>query len=476
MSDSEAVTETSAPVSSEPEDTRPGYSPYKLGWGLGIVMVLASLALFLSFITLWANRQLLDSQQWTETSTEVLAKPAVQSALANYLVDQLFTSVDVEQELKDQLPEDWDVLASPATSGLRSLALSGTKSALELPLVQAAWKDANLLSHEQLITILEGGNENVSTANGEVTVNARSILEDVAQKVGLSGELTQKIPDSAATFVIYQSDDLATIQNIYTTVKDLRWVFAGIALLLYVLAISLAKGRRRRAVIWMGTSFVVVALLVLITSSLARGPVVDSLAQTSSVVPAVTDIYNISIEVLNRMAGSLLFTGILVLLAAMLAGPYKWAIAVRQFLAPYFRDYLGLSIATAVLLFLLALWLVPVNGFRTEVGLTLNIALAVAGFIALVHITRQEFPDAEPADFGAAGDWIKNQWGSATGFVKEQASKTEMPSFRSGQDTTTEVSAVPTEVAELERLSDLHKSGSLTDEEYAAAKKKLLDQ
>ena len=47
---------------------------------------------------------MLDSEQWTETSTEVLAKPAVQNALANYLVDQLFTSVDVEQELKDQLP------------------------------------------------------------------------------------------------------------------------------------------------------------------------------------------------------------------------------------------------------------------------------------------------------------------------------------------------------------------------------------
>ena len=46
MSDSDAVTETDAPATPEAEDTRPGYSPYKLGWGLGTVMVLASLALF----------------------------------------------------------------------------------------------------------------------------------------------------------------------------------------------------------------------------------------------------------------------------------------------------------------------------------------------------------------------------------------------------------------------------------------------
>ena len=122
---------------------------------------------------------------------------------------------------------------------------------------------------------------------------------------------------------------------------------------------------------------------------------------------------------------------------------------------------------------LLALWLVPVSGFRTTVGLTINIVLAVAGFIALVHITRQEFPDAEPADFGAAGDWAKRQWSGATGFVKEQASKTEMPSFRSGEDKTTEVKTTA-DLDELERLTALHKSGALTDAEYTVAKAKLL--
>lgn len=486
MSDTHAAAETDAPATPVAKDTRPGYSPYRLGWGLSVVMALASLALFLSFFSLWLDRQVLDSDQWTETSTEVLEKPAVRNALANYLVDQLFTSVDVEQELKDELPEDFDVLASPATSGLRSLALSGTKSALDLPVVQAAWKEANRLTHEQLITVLEGGNENVSTTSGTVSVNAQAILRDIANKVGLSGDLVNKIPAKAATFTIYQSDDLATVQSIYSTVKDLRWVFVGVAILLYVLAIALATGRRRRAVIWMGTSFVVVALLVLITSSLARGPVIEGLSQTTSVQSAVGDVYDVAVQLLNRMANSLLFTGILVLLAAMVAGPYTWAIAVRKFFAPYLRDYLGLSIAAAALLFLILLWIAPVDGFRTTVGLTINIALAIAGFIALVRITRDEFPDAAPADFGAAGGWVKGHWATATGYVKEQASKTEMPSFRGGDAKITEIKSDPAgdapakpikpsgDLDELERLSSLHRSGALTDAEYTVAKAKLL--
>src|SRR4051794_36126580 len=113
MSRTEAATTAHRRPSPKAANPQRAYSPFLLGWGLSIVMVLASLALFLAFFSLWINRQLLDSDQWTQTSAEVLEKPAVRNSLANYLVDQLFTSVDVEQELKDQLPSDWDVLASP---------------------------------------------------------------------------------------------------------------------------------------------------------------------------------------------------------------------------------------------------------------------------------------------------------------------------------------------------------------------------
>ncbi|MFT4048830.1 MAG: SHOCT domain-containing protein [Solirubrobacterales bacterium] len=488
MNDTDAT--STAESTNDPVDTRPGYSPYKLGFGIGSVLVLASIFLLLAFFSLWFGRQILDTHQWTTTSTEVIEKPAVRNALANYLVDQLFESVDVEQELKNELPEQWDVLASPAASGLRSLALSGTKQALDLPVVQTAWKSANELTHEQLIAILEGGNEKVSTENGTVTINARAILADVADKVGLGESLVSKIPADAGNFVVYQSDDLATIQTAYKVAKDLRYVFAGLALLLYVLAIWLAKGRRRRAVAWMGGSMTVVGLLILIAQSLGRGPTVDTLAQTSAVVPAVTDIYNIATELLVRMATSLTFTGVVVLLATLLAGPYRWAIAFRKFLAPYLRDQVWLAAAAAALLFLILVWISPVAGFRTTVGLLINTGLAIAGFIALTLITRREFPDAEPADFGSAGEWFTRQWNTTRTFVTEKTRDIDLPSFGGADDKTTEVSRVAVDDAaksggadpdagtsnidKLERLTKLHDSGALTDAEFEAAKKQIL--
>lgn len=465
---SEAPDAPEAPETTDENLDRPGHSQYRLGFGIGLVLTLASLLLFLSFLAIWADRQIFDSDQWTETSTQVIEQPAVQDALANYLVDEIFNNVDVEQEIKSQLPSDWQVLASPAASGLRTLMLSGSKKVLELPVTQQAWATANQVAHQALMTTLEGGTGNVSTQNGTVTVDARAILIEAANKLGLSGKLVNKIPASAGTFVIYQSEDLSTIQNVYKVFNDLKWIFAILTILLYIAAIALAKGRRRRAVIWMGASFVVVGLLVLIAKSLGRAPVVDSLAKTSSLEPAVGDIYDIGTDLLGQMADSIIFTGIAVLLGALLAGPYGWAISVRRFLAPYMRDYLALSAGVAVLLFLILLWIAPVAGFRTAVGLLINTALAIAGFVALVSITKREFPDAEPADFGAMGDWFSERWGDVKGAVG--------PSEKTTVVSKVDVPAASDSLAELERLQKLHADGALDDAEFAAAKKKLLDE
>lgn len=493
MSDSAQAPDMKA--GGDPVD-RPGYSPYKLGVGVGAVIALASVFLLLTFVSVWANRQILDADQWQKTSTEILERPAVQNALANYLVDQLFESVDVEREIKDQLPSDWQVLASPATSALRSITLSGTKKVLELPVTQEAWAAANEIAHQTLINTLEGGRGGVSTREGVVTINARIILQQAANKLGLSGNLVNKIPERAGTFEIWRSDDLATAQAAYRTFKDLLWVFAGLTVLLYALAIFLAARRRRRAVIAMGGSFVVVGLLALIAVSLSRGPAIDSLAQTSAVTGAVGEIYDIGTALLKRMAASVIFTGVMVLLACLLTGPYAWAVSVRKFLAPFLRDNLALSAAGAALLYLTAIWLIPVSGLTTQVGLALNTLLVISGFVALVLITRSEFPDAEPADFSAVSEWTRARFEQAKEFTQDVTARgsEKVQSLRGGDETTTLVkaehidpddvtptgpitpaaTAASTQTDELERLQKLHKSGALTDEEFAAAKKQTL--
>ena len=62
--------------------------------------MLAGWAIF----AVWANRQLFNPENWSNTSTQLLQNKAVRNATANYLVDQLYANVDVAGEIKAKLP------------------------------------------------------------------------------------------------------------------------------------------------------------------------------------------------------------------------------------------------------------------------------------------------------------------------------------------------------------------------------------
>src|SRR3954467_4587273 len=87
-----------------------------------ILLVLASLALFSGAFAVWVHRQALNTDNWKTTSSELLSDEQVQAALAPYLVDQLFTNVDVTGAIQQRLPSNLQVLARPASAGLRQPA------------------------------------------------------------------------------------------------------------------------------------------------------------------------------------------------------------------------------------------------------------------------------------------------------------------------------------------------------------------
>jgi hypothetical protein len=72
-------TETAAPPS-------PSRAHRKLGLAL---IVVASLLIFLGIFAVWANRQLLNTDNWTDTSTELLENEDIRDQVAIFLVDRL---------------------------------------------------------------------------------------------------------------------------------------------------------------------------------------------------------------------------------------------------------------------------------------------------------------------------------------------------------------------------------------------------
>jgi hypothetical protein len=367
------------------------------------LLVIGTLLAFLAVFSIWVNRQALNTDNWVDTSDKLLQNDEVKTQLSNYLADELFANVDVQAELEKTFPPRLAPLAGPAAGALHQLAPQVAERALETSQAESAWSTANRGAHETLLKILNDEGSAVSTGGGEVTLDLKTLLSESSGQLGVAGKLASKIPPGAAQLKILKSDELSTAQDISKLVRKLPIVLTLLALLLYGLAIYLAGPRRREALRSVGFGFIVAGVLSLLLRGVAGNTVVDALAGNEAVKPAVEAVWSIGTSLLVTVAVSAITFGILLAIAAWLAGPTRWASTLRREAAPYLRESPGTTYAVVGLAFLaLVLW-APVVAFQKPIGFILLAVLMVLGTEALRRQTAVEFPEADPRARGADG-------------------------------------------------------------------------
>src|SRR3954470_17031024 len=99
------------------------------------LLVMATLIGFVGAFSVWVNRQALNTDNWATTSGKLLADKKVQTALSAYMVNELFTNVDVASELRQVLPPQATALAGPAAAGIQELAGRAAPKLLARPRV-----------------------------------------------------------------------------------------------------------------------------------------------------------------------------------------------------------------------------------------------------------------------------------------------------------------------------------------------------
>jgi len=114
--------------------------------------------------------------------------------VATNAVDEIFSRVDVEAEVKDQLPTDFKSLAGPATAALQQASYRIVDDALERPVFQRLWITANREMHETLVQTLEGGGPRVSTEGGAVVLDLGAIAREAVDQIGIGQDLGVKLP------------------------------------------------------------------------------------------------------------------------------------------------------------------------------------------------------------------------------------------------------------------------------------------
>ena len=375
-----------------------------LVWGLFAV---ATILLFVSSFTVWAKRQLLDDQAWANSSTQLLANDEVRGAIAQKLSDGLFQQIDVEAQLRERLPPRAQAAAAPLAAALQNnVGPAAANRLLQRPRVQTLWQNANKRAHAAVVRVLEGKdlgpNGNISTANGEVTLDLRPAITRLATRLGIEDKLKANADPTAGQIVLMKSDQLGAAQTSVKILKALSSLLLIAVFALFALAIYLAQGRRRLLLGATGASLVFVGLLIASLRRFLGTVIVDSLVKTEANKHPVSVIWGIETSILRDIGILLVVYGALVLVATALAGPNRPAHAFRRWLAPIFRHHPVAVWATGIGVFLLLIAVGPRAGNRQLVGLAI---LAVTTAIAIEALRRQtlrEFPENRPPAVGKA--------------------------------------------------------------------------
>ena len=373
-----------------------------LVWSL---FVLATILLFVSSLTVWSKRQLLDDQAWADSSAQLLANDEVRGAIAQKLSDGLFQRVDVEAQLRERLPNRSQGTAAALAAALQNtVGPAAADRLLQRPKVQTLWKNANKRAHAAVVRVLEGKDlgrkGNISTANGQVVLDLRPAIARLATRLGVEDKLKANVDPNAGQLAIMKSTQLEAAQTAVKTLKALSSLLLIAVVTLYALAIYLAQGRRRLLLGSTGASLVFIGLVIASLRRVMGDVIVDSLVKTEANKQPVRVIWSLETSVMRDIAIILIAYGALILLATVLAGPNRAAVAVRRWLAPSFRHHPIVVWATALAVFLILVAWGPTAGDRGLLGVLLLAGTTAVAIGALRRQTLREFPAATPPAVG----------------------------------------------------------------------------
>jgi len=367
-------------------------------WVPWTLVVIAALIGLIAGLNVWVKRQALSTDNWTNSSSKLLENDQIRGALSVYLVDQLYQNVDVTAELEQRLPPQAKRLAAPLAAGLETAAVRATDALLARPRVQALWKEANRRAHKAFIALLDGKHNVLVNTNGQVVLDLRPLVKQIAERFGLSGKRLQNLPPGTGQIVIMKGNQLKNARSAVKVVRVLSYFLVFLMLALFATAIYLAReGRRLGVLMGCGVSLVVVGLIVLVVRRYAGDYLVNALTSNAEDKGPISATWAIETNLLRNVGINTIVYGLAIMFAAWIAGASRPATWVRRQLAPTMRNHPVIIYGVVALALLIILIAGPTDAQRIF-PLLILFGFAFAGTEVLRRRTEREFPAAgEPS-------------------------------------------------------------------------------
>jgi hypothetical protein len=304
--------------------------------GAGVLIVVGLLLFALAITAVWLNRTIMDEDRWVATVAPLAQNVAIQDYVANKAATAIFSAVDVqsyvEQALKP-LPQQAQILAIPITSALQTVVREAANKFTHSEQFYTIWVEMNRIGHKAFIVAIsdrQGGA--ITKSGGTVTLDVGVLVDKIKaalvdRGLGFVGNINVPVKNEQIT--LFQS----------STLEQLGWAVKAMntsALLLPLFALAALIGGvflavdRRKAILWLGGGLVLVTVLPLEGIYLAQAPFTDAVYKLGG-MPSAAAIaaYQIVFRNLITAERFFAFVGLVIWVAALIAGPSKWATSLR---------------------------------------------------------------------------------------------------------------------------------------------------
>jgi hypothetical protein len=310
-----------------------------------LLIVIAGVLAPLSAVAVWTKNQVTNTDRYVRTMAPLASEPAIQHALTDRITAKIFASVDVKalynqavdvlakQGLRPDRAAQLQSFAVPVANGVESFTHSQVAKIASSAAFANAWVQVNRQAHAALVKAMTGkGDGAVTIQNNTVTLNLGPLIHTAKQQLTASGfNLAAKIPETNATFALFQADKITKARGAFNLLNKLGIWLPIIVLALIALGVYVAKSHRRALIgasLGVGAGMIVLALGLAIFRSVYLNALPASVSHDAAAV-----LYDTLVRFLRLGLRAVLVLALVIALGAFLTGPSVTAVRTRDGLA-----------------------------------------------------------------------------------------------------------------------------------------------
>jgi len=325
-------------------------------WSVGVLVVLFAIGAVGSLVGIWARQTALKTDSFVRAVEPLPRDPEVSRALATFMVDELFTELDIDRRAEEALPDNLSFLVGPLDGIVRDYTRDAVVDVLRSDQFDRIWADAVRTTHRIAVQVLRGDDPpGLIEENGEVVLDLVPVLHAALQQVvnegpGLLGDVELPDLDSDATrreirrelsnrfdidlpedfgqIVIFDEDQLSQAQDAVQLAD--RFVIAAVVLTILLGAGAiLASVDRRRTVLQLGVATSVATFFVFTVLRVVADDLANLVEEGDNRAAAHAAAEIVSRGLRDR-AWYVLIGGLVVAAVAYLIGPGRGAVWTRR--------------------------------------------------------------------------------------------------------------------------------------------------